>query len=344
MKHRFSALDGLRGVAAIIVLLFHMRRWVGPGFFERGYVSVDLFFILSGFVLAFAYDKKFASGMTVLAFLRERVNRLGPTLWAASLFGFLGGLIAVQLKMGLTPFDICALVFASLRTAFLLPIVGGSSADAFPLDGAAWSLFAEIVVNIALALTARRLTTKTLIAIVVIGWIAVSLEALKFNSLDFGAAQNTILWGTLRAVPAFAAGVLLFRFWQREAFSWLPSVHPAILFGLWTALTLAPGGAFLDLMQTMIAAPITIVLLARYEGSVPRVAVWAGAISYPLYAIHLTILGPVLVLAPSLPLWGVVLLGSAVLLAADAIARWWEPAARLFLRKKTLPALQSATA
>src|ERR1700761_6004380 len=78
--HAYPALDGLRGVAAIAVMLHHFRPLTAPWLFAHGYLAVDLFFLLSGFVIAHAYDARFRKGLGVPAFLVIRLIRLWPMI------------------------------------------------------------------------------------------------------------------------------------------------------------------------------------------------------------------------------------------------------------------------
>ena len=80
-KPRYEILDGLRGVAAIVVVLFHMFECYSPGPMEQiinhGYLAVDFFFALSGFVVAYAYDDRW-DRMGLWDFFKRRVVRLHP--------------------------------------------------------------------------------------------------------------------------------------------------------------------------------------------------------------------------------------------------------------------------
>ena len=78
---RFLTLDGLRGLAALIVVAVHASEHFGSAGPRFGYLAVDLFFVLSGFVLSYAYDRRFADGMTNRQFMRLRIERLAPPLY-----------------------------------------------------------------------------------------------------------------------------------------------------------------------------------------------------------------------------------------------------------------------
>jgi peptidoglycan/LPS O-acetylase OafA/YrhL len=76
--HQFATLDGLRGVAAIAVTSLHFRFELGKFLLPHSYLAVDFFFVLSGFVLAYAYEDRLSEGMKPIQFLRLRVIRLYP--------------------------------------------------------------------------------------------------------------------------------------------------------------------------------------------------------------------------------------------------------------------------
>lgn len=98
-KPRYEILDGLRGVAAMIVVAFHLFETYSPGvtgqILNHGYLAVDFFFVLSGFVIGYAYDDRWGKGMGTWTFFKRRLIRLHPllimgTLVGAALFFFTG--------------------------------------------------------------------------------------------------------------------------------------------------------------------------------------------------------------------------------------------------------------
>jgi len=140
IKSRFGTLDGLRGVAAIVVVLFHaiFGAWV-PRF---GYLAVDLFFILSGFVLSHAYDKRFVAGMSVAEFLSLRVVRLYPLY----LLGLVLGLCVVRINPSIMDAPAAGVLLNFVLNLFDLPgmeIPGTLYRELFPLNVPLWSLFFE---------------------------------------------------------------------------------------------------------------------------------------------------------------------------------------------------------
>ena len=95
-KPRYEILDGLRGVASVLVVLFHLLETYSGGqahqIINHGYLAVDFFFILSGFVIGYAYDDRW-DRMTTWGFFKRRLVRLQPmvimgTIVGACLYGF----------------------------------------------------------------------------------------------------------------------------------------------------------------------------------------------------------------------------------------------------------------
>ena len=91
-KHHFSTLDGLRGVAAIAIVVFHFMEIAysdfTKNFIAHGFLAVDFFFCLSGFVMAYAYDDRL-KGMGLMAFFKARIIRLHPLVVLGGVLGLL---------------------------------------------------------------------------------------------------------------------------------------------------------------------------------------------------------------------------------------------------------------
>ena len=105
-KPRYAILDGLRGVAALMVVAFHLFETYIPVLhtqvINHGYLAVDFFFILSGFVIGYAYDDRWAKGMTVGNFFKRRLIRLQPMVIAGTIFGTLLFLFGAEAFRGMT--------------------------------------------------------------------------------------------------------------------------------------------------------------------------------------------------------------------------------------------------
>lgn len=325
---RLVALDGLRGICALTVLFFHIFQFGTMKLFPNGFLSVDIFFLLSGFVLALAFGEQLAAGMTLRDFMRARVRRLGPVIWFAAGLSVL----AFFLSDALRPSHISsfAVTLAGLQNAFLIPLTGTSTTDAFPLNGPSWSLFAEIWVNAGFALLAVRLTPGRLALLVTAGWLFVVIHAWQIGTVDFGATQSTVLYAIPRATPSFATGVLIFKLWKQGVFRRLPAIHPMIAIAVWAAITALPvKSVVFELAQIMVTGPLILILLANASSAPPAWCLWLGRISYPLYATHFIIVhAEERIIGSHLNIW--IFAGFLIqsLLLADVLARWCDPATR----------------
>ena len=156
MRERFTTLDGLRGVAAICVVMFHRKTWFGVVSPSNGYMAVDLFFALSGFVIAASYEHRFNYRMTPWEFVKARFIRFYPLYF----LGFSCSVILLVTQLFLDSRisqqyhrDWYALPFALL--AIPSPFVSDIGQFVYPLNFPSWSLFFELFVNITYALTYR---------------------------------------------------------------------------------------------------------------------------------------------------------------------------------------------
>src|SRR6516225_9704176 len=93
-KPHYPILDGLRGVAAILVIIYHLFEAYYPVPAHHpehhGYLAVDFFFLLSGFVVGYAYDDRWEKGMSVWDFFKIRLIRLHPLVLLGVLIGAIG--------------------------------------------------------------------------------------------------------------------------------------------------------------------------------------------------------------------------------------------------------------
>lgn len=165
-KTHYALLDGLRGVAALFVVWYHVFE--GFGFaqsvngvddglitsFNHGYLAVDFFFILSGFVIGYAYDDRWAKGFTLGQFAKRRLIRLHPMVVAGAVIGLITFCLQGAVKWDGTHVATSAIMLALLCTMFLIPAVPGTAPEVrgngemYPLNGPSWSLFFEYIGNI----------------------------------------------------------------------------------------------------------------------------------------------------------------------------------------------------
>jgi len=169
-KPRYEILDGLRGVAALLVVAYHLfeiHYHGGPDQpINHGYLAVDFFFVLSGFVIGYAYDDRWDK-MSTWAFFKRRLIRLHPMVIFGTLFGalmFYFGSCAEFPLINETPWWMVVLVMLWCFTMLPLPssmdIRGWAETN--PLNGPAWSLQWEYLANILYALFFRRLSKVAL--------------------------------------------------------------------------------------------------------------------------------------------------------------------------------------
>lgn len=325
-QHRFSALDGMRGVCAVTVLIFHTFCYTSFNPLPFGYLSVDVFFVLSGFVIAFAFDDKLAAGLGVIGFMRARARRLGPVLLFGSVFGAVGLGIVDRGTDSLN-----ALTCATIRNFLLIPSFGLGDQLAFPVNAPTWSLFGEFWVNVLFGILAPRLTMRVLASVMTIGWSGVILFAIWHGTLNHGGTSEYIFVALLRAIPGFACGVLIFKIWRSGLLARVPNIPPMAIFVAWIILVALPvrlpDGSY-DLLLVIAIIPLLIVFLVRSESSLPGWILWLGRVSYPLYATHFVFVyaadrflnwHPDLTSEMAVPVLSLAL--------ATLITDWYEPAA-----------------
>lgn len=233
-RPHYQLLDGLRGVAALMVVLYHIfegfafaeaTNGAGDGIitiFNHGYLAVDFFFMLSGFVISYAYDDRWKS-MGVWQFFKRRLVRLHPMVIMGAIIGaatfWIGGCAAWSGERAGFSNIIIALVLGML----LIPAYPGARYDVrgngemFPLNGPSWSLFFEYLGNILYASFIRRLSTKLLkILVIILGALfavfAVS-NASGYGSIGVGWTLDRVNFfgGALRMLFPFTVGMVLQR-------------------------------------------------------------------------------------------------------------------------------------
>jgi peptidoglycan/LPS O-acetylase OafA/YrhL len=301
-QHRqvFSALDGMRGVAALIVVERHRPEMFLGVPAAGGHLAVDLFFILSGFVIAHAYEERLRSGLGVGRFMLARLIRLYPLYWLATLLG--AALFAAQMLVapegGLRSWDRLGASLA-FGLAFL-PTPTGLSFDVdalFPINGPAWSLFFELAVNLAFAVLILRLSLSVLLGLAGAGAVLFAGAALWAGTADVGYNAVTVLAGFPRVTFGFFTGVVLFRIWRERRDIVLPASVAWGLLGLITLMMLwplPPSGAgatrvAFELFVCLVVFPM-VVLAGAYARPGPRGEQFCailGASSYAVYVFHM---------------------------------------------------------
>lgn len=342
-RRTFSTLDALRGVAAIAVVAFHYPELLAPIGFGDAYLAVDLFFLMSGVVIAHAYRARFDAGLRPAAFLLARVVRLYPLFAIGVLLSI--GTVAAGLMAGLPSRWTWTGLATALPNLFFLPAppIAGRSPELYPLNFPAWSLLYELLVNFALALGWRWLRGGRLALILAIAAVSVVVVAIAAGQLDGGLYYGDVATGVARVTFSFFLGVAMVRMTGSAAVGRLPAVRvpvPVIL-AVATVLLLLPvpsaWRAGYDVLCVILLFPL-LVWAAIHSEPQRGVALCAllGLISYPLYTLHipskLLVIGAARTLSggdPSLLAPGIGLAAIAGLIAASWItARYLDPPLR----------------
>lgn len=335
MQHasdRLPSLDGMRGIAALAVVWLHCQGTLFGhyGLASHAYLAVDFFFCLSGFVIAHAYDRRLSSGMPARDFLRARIYRLYPMLFLGVLLGAMAFFVAAG-RAGST-----ATMVATAATLALMPVGLVYGREAFFVNGPMWSLFFEMAAN--LGYVAKHRATMVSIAAFAAASAAamIVLTVMHGRMSDMGfLTPSSFLLGFVRVAYPFTAGVILNRLRLAVPFR----VHPALPYLALTVLLLAPVGEslFFDLVAVVVVIPAIVAASAKgRQTGHPRILLWLGAISYPLYLLHEPIMrfasltgvprmvpqvGETTILAASI--------GAMVTVSAAAVRYYDEPVRRL---------------
>ncbi|MCP3709210.1 acyltransferase [Paraburkholderia sp. CNPSo 3274] len=290
---RYATLDGLRGAAAMIVFVLHFHALFHLPLIAHAHLAVDLFFAMSGFVIANAYDRKLSSGeLSWQHYFVLRLYRLYPLYCA----GLVLGIVALAYRLPASDWrDIASAVPASLlmmpshaplRTFSPYPV---KFDFIFPLNFPAWSLFFELIASLAYGLFFRHLTTRLLIFVMCVSGVSLGVAAYT-TGLENGATWLGFYAGFARLGYAFSAGLLLYRF-HRPACrprSMLAIVIVALTIGLffmpWPMLSHASA----DLLIALVAVPAIVWAACRVEPPARLLPLFAfsGAISYAIYVLH----------------------------------------------------------
>lgn len=308
-KPRYELLDGLRGVAALMVLCYHIFEGFASSpldqHFNHGYLAVDFFFILSGFVIGYAYDDRWGR-MRLGDFFRRRLIRLHPMVILAAVFGF-----AAFLVQGCTRWDGSAVeigwIMASLvMTMLMLPVWPGSPAEVrgngemFPLNGPSWSLFFEYIGNMLYAFVIRLLPSKWLrlwvfaIGTGLISYVFQNPTGYFYLGVGWTMGDSGFWGGLLRMSFSFSMGLLLSRDFRpvrvRHAF-WICSAAIVILLSIPYVGGPEPSvlNALYDVSCIVCLFPAILYIGASgvsEGGRSGRICDFLGRISYPVYIIH----------------------------------------------------------
>eukprot|EP01037_Dinobryon_pediforme_P016342 gene16342-16519_t len=300
-KTTYTTLDGLRGVAAISVLVHHLIVYFFPerGNLFHGNLAVDFFFVLSGFVIAHAYADKLASGdLSFRDFAVVRIRRLLPLAWLGVALGAIAWMIYPSGEGGRLGF-LPLLPWALILTP--KPLTDGY---VFPLNGAMWTLSVEIWSNVIFAALIHRASTRNLLITAALGLIGSAYATICCDGYMYGHTNQTFFYGFARMAFGFPVGVLIYRHRRllaqrfgvtKAARGMSPLALSLLLVLAFASVSLIPQGlpqALFELALVSLGLPCMVILGAGVSATPasakPMKAL--GAISYPLYATHIPIL------------------------------------------------------
>ena len=306
-KRHFKILDALRGVAAIVVVLFHILEYYSGGdhvkqLINHGYLAVDFFFMLSGYVMAHAYDDRW-NVMTLKDFFKRRVIRLHPMIIMGMTIGALLYYFGdAEIFPKIADTSVWQLLLILIIGYTLMPIPPSMDIrgwnEMHPLNGPAWSLFLEYIANILHALVLRKLS------IIVLG-IFVAIAAIALIHMAVTSAHGDIIggWSTepeqlrigiTRLLFPYMAGMLLRRTIKiiktRSTF-----LMSSILLVIMLSIPRLGGhenlwlNGLYDSLTVILIFPIIIYLgaIGEIKGTwSEKFCTFLGDISYPIYIIH----------------------------------------------------------
>ena len=311
-KAHYDLLDGLRGVAALMVIWYHVFE--GFAFasnsaietLNHGYLAVDFFFILSGFVIGYAYDDRWGKSLTMKDFFKRRLIRLHPMVIMGAVLGAITFCIQGSVQWDGTHVAISMIMLSLLCTIFFIPAMPGvgyevrGNGEMFPLNGPCWSLFFEYIGNILYALFIRRLSNKALTVFVVLLGVALAAFAVfnvsTYGNIGVGWTLDGVnfLGGSLRMLFPFSLGMLMSRNFKpmkvKGAF-WICTIALIALFSVPYLEGLEPlcmNGVY-EAFCVIVAFPIILWIGASgttTDKQSTKICKFLGDISYPIYVIH----------------------------------------------------------
>ena len=316
-KPHYELLDGLRGVAALAVLVYHIfegfafaeaSNGEGSGIittFNHAHIAVDFFFLLSGFVISYAYDGRWST-MSLKDFFTRRLIRLHPMIIAGAIIGASTFFADGCRQWDGTVAPTAWVIVAMLLTMFMIPALPGlpyevrGNGEMYPLNGPGWSLFFEYVGNIIYALVIRRLPTKALAVLAAIlalahAWFFIG-DVSGYDGVSVGWTLDEVNFagGLLRMMFPFTVGMLLARVFKPCRIKYAFGISTAMLIAVFAVPYIPPAdGISLNSLYEFICITFlfpAIVWIGASGSSQDniggRINKFLGDISYPLYIVH----------------------------------------------------------
>jgi peptidoglycan/LPS O-acetylase OafA/YrhL len=288
---RMFQLDGLRGIAAFMIVFYHLDIVYGIGGpFQRGYLFVDLFFLLSGFVLAVSTEKKLNSGIGALEFTWARFKRLWPLV-------AVGAGVAVVRAFAIGMADPLTLLWWLALDLLMIPSLAGAG-PFYRYNGPQWTLFYELLANFLHALALKRVPTRAMLALAIImgAWLIYTVRQHGADTMGVGAPTWKTWWMALPRVGfSYVLGVWIGRKYREGLRTpslpwWLALVLPVAGIAVVPYLPLGKVAGDLAFVIGFLPVMMWLVAMAQPPQPLKGPMEWLGNFSLPLYCVHLTVL------------------------------------------------------
>jgi peptidoglycan/LPS O-acetylase OafA/YrhL len=302
MNHnRYAFLDGIRGMAAIFVLTRHTNNYWHFSLY-RSYLAVDLFFILSGFVIAYAYDEKIKTGaITFQRFVLIRLIRLYPVFLLSLLISAILLIGNLAIKHQVTFPNLSQALSIIAITAIFLPshmegsysLFPGNDHSLFPINDPYWSLFYELLSNFIYAAIRSLLNNVLLTTIVLLFGISVTVVSRRHGNLDVGYLWNhgSLIAGFCRSIFGVFLGLFIYRH-QAKFGQYFSKPNAAWAAFAVVAIILASPSSerfdwVIDAFSVAIIFPIAVLCASQGKSSrLQGLLLMLGSVSYPIYVLH----------------------------------------------------------
>jgi peptidoglycan/LPS O-acetylase OafA/YrhL len=290
-SQNFLTLDGGRGVGAVLVVLGHSAMF-WPGFPTLPLVPlVDIFFILSGFVLAFAYEPRFDKGMTTRQFMLARVVRLYP-LYILGIA--MGTLVHLYAYYGDSPeTSLSGLLLNSAPAFLMIPWMDPNSEYIYAANVPAWTLFFELVINLLYILIYPLIRRMSGLLVVVTLSIGLFLAmAVYYDTTDLGSRWTEFWGGFGRVGCTFFTGVLIYRLMgkpketsSRRSLISVPLILLILFYGIGAP---EPWSLIRDIILVTLVGPVLLwlFLIVQPPRWLQTIFASLGGMSYALYILH----------------------------------------------------------
>jgi peptidoglycan/LPS O-acetylase OafA/YrhL len=287
----FATLDLVRGLAALVVLIYHvdfmfgLRHELLPG----GYLAVDLFFVLSGVVLSLNYGERIAGRtITFRSYLVARIARLYPLFLATTVIGFVVMTIRYRANYGYV--DSLKLLESGLLNTLMLPSFAEPYGvkPLFIFNPASWTILFEMVASLLFFLYLARAGTRSLVVIAIVAGGALAAVIVSATTVDLGYSTENILAGFPRVMYSFTIGVLIERLFARRPWqcpSWCCYGLLIAVIVLMQLKLLDRENPLFDILAVGVILPLLVAVSvgSTLTGRAYRLARFLGETSYSVY-------------------------------------------------------------